>query len=412
MGTHRRFHIGPSRANHRRTALLGVGIGLSVLASFAPAALAETYEVPEPIWNYRPLLAIGTEGDEAWGWFAVTHGGCTGRYEDGRYRTSGYALAIGENNRSCDEAYAGGTAVGLSGADANSESTAVATDGDAYAYCCLSTHPTLAVSGTGSAEGNSAISGTGRATSNGGPYLGSMAVSGTGDATGPLAISGTGNASGTTAVSGTGEATGTTALSVLGGRRAGGDLAFRGRATLPQFPCPHPPGTGCWGSFAGDWTGHVSGTHHGSAFEATWTTTTATAVNASFRYWELACLAGAETLAGQAAGTGSASAAPNQVIGHWLQKDELGARAVVGATLSFTFQWTRSANAAVLVLQPTALELDVAGLGLRTVATGLQTGTATFALTSADNTTVPTCSTPMANAIAEVVGTVPLSFVG
>lgn len=242
---------------------------------------------------------------------------------------------------------------------------------------------------------------------------GLVGVSVTGDASGSvLAVTATGNATsgpGGVAVSGTGQANGGT-LNVEGtsGRRTAGAIAFRGRAHLPVFPC----GSTCsGGSFQGDWTGSVAGTYDGAAFEAEWTTLSGTAVGAGFSYSEIACLQGVETLAGEANGSGSASAGPGQVLGYW--EHALGVPfPIVGVTLNFGFHWERTANTAVIQLNPVSLTLDVAGLGGRTVVLGPQTGTAAFALTSADNATVPTCSTPLTNVRGEIAGTAPLTWIG
>lgn len=243
---------------------------------------------------------------------------------------------------------------------------------------------------------------------------GAVSVTVVGNATGStLAVSGTGNATsspGGVAVSGTGQASGGSVnVSVLGGRRAIGEVVFRGRAHLPVFPC----GSTCGGgSFAGDWTGNVSGTYDGAAFDAAWTTLSGSAVNAGFGYSELACLQGVETLAGEATGSGSASAGPGQILGYWVTPTPAVPLPIVGATLNFSFNWTRTANTAVLQLNPVSLTLDVAGLGSRTVVVGPQFGTAAFALTSADNTTVPTCGTPLTNVRGEIAGVVALTQAG
>lgn len=242
-----------------------------------------------------------------------------------------------------------------------------------------------------------------------------------------LAVSGTGTANSEAcngdvlhdlffgyAVSGTGNASGCHAVSVAGHRVAGA-VGFRGQATLPQFPCPSSVlagGGSCSGSFSGNWAGNVSGTSGGAAFSVGWTTgTTGTgsAVNATFGYSELLCLAGVETVAGVASGSGSASAGPGQVIGEWLTSGETVPRAVTNVTIDFGFTWARVVGGAVLTLNPTTLNLDVAGLGPRTVVTGTQVGAATFVIKSADGTTVPLCSTPLTNVQGEIAGTVPLA---
>lgn len=190
-----------------------------------------------------------------------------------------------------------------------------------------------------------------------------------------------------------------------------GEIAFTGSAVLPVFPCspPAPFGTGpCSGSFSGDWSAHLAGTSGTSSFDTTWATTTGAAVSATFQYAEWQCLQGAETLAGFAIGSGSATAAPGTVQGKWQVPGETFPRDITGATFTFQFSWTRALSGAVLTLNPVSLTLDVAGLGTQVVVTGTQTGTATLVVRSTDNTSAPTCSTPLTNVRGEIAGTVQL----
>jgi hypothetical protein len=405
-----------TRRCRTRRAVLGATITAAVGLSLGPAAFADTYADP------TNAVIVGTNGSDAHGaWVvAVSQGGCA---------WGNTAVAIGESNKSCpgqghDWGYGHGdaegtVAVGLLGGEAAGY-FAVADTGGARACQypgtlsggCLETPP-LAVSGTGPADAWIAVSGTGTATS---PF--GYAVSGTGNANSApcwwdganTAISGTGNATGCTAVSATGSANGEqTAVSGTVARRAAGHIAFHGEAVLPRFPCPWA--TGCTGGrFSGSWTGEVAGTHLGSAFAVNWTTLTGPDVGADFTYWESACLVGSETLVGRATGTGSAIAASNEVIGWWQQRDEAGVRAVVGVRFGFGFDWDRYLNSAVIDLRSTTLTLTVAGLGDRTVVSGPQAGSATFVLTGADNTAVPTCGTPLVNARGRIAGGVPLTI--
>lgn len=190
-----------------------------------------------------------------------------------------------------------------------------------------------------------------------------------------------------------------------------GQIAFNGTATLPTFPCPPPPpfGTGpCSGSFAGDWSADISGMSGTSVFHAAWATTTGTALDVAFQYSEWQCLTATESLLGLAVGGGTATAVPGQIQGKWQQPNETFARDVVGATMTFDFQWTRVLGNAVLTLEPVSLVLDVAGLGPKVVVDREQTGIATFALTSTGNTTVPTCSTPLTDVEGAIAGSVSL----
>lgn len=188
-----------------------------------------------------------------------------------------------------------------------------------------------------------------------------------------------------------------------------GDAAFAGTAFLPTFPCQPPPPAGngpCSGSFNGQWTGHLSGVHQSSPFEVSWTTTTATspAVSASFYYWEVQCLAGTETVIGNAVGTGAATAVPGQVKGNWQQVGVDLPRDILEVSLTFSFQWTRVGTGAVLTLNPATLSLNVAGLGWKTVSTSEQDGTATFVPLTSTGTGVPSCANPLTNVTGAITG--------
>lgn len=191
-----------------------------------------------------------------------------------------------------------------------------------------------------------------------------------------------------------------------------GEVAFRGTAFLPTFPCPPPPpfGTGpCAGNFTGDWSADVSGVSGTSAFHAVWNTTSGTAVNASFQYSEWQCLTATESILGLAVGSGTATVAPGGIQGKWQQPNTAFPLDIVGATMTFDFEWTRVLGTAVLTLKPLSLVLDVAGLPPQTVVTGEQNGIATFVVTSTDNTAVPSCDTPLTDVEGVIAGTVSLA---
>ena len=191
-----------------------------------------------------------------------------------------------------------------------------------------------------------------------------------------------------------------------------GEVGFRGTAHLPTFPCDRDPlaGDPCpGGSFSGDWTAHVSGVKGSTPYEAVWTTATGEGVSATFSYTEWQCLEGTETVLGFATGRGTASAGPGEVNGEWQVPGESFGRDIIGASMTFDFRWTRVTNGAVITLQPATLTLEVAGLGGQTVVDGEQQGTAAFLLRSSDNTTVPTCDSPLTNVQGDIAGAILLT---
>ncbi len=200
---------------------------------------------------------------------------------------------------------------------------------------------------------------------------------------------------------------------------AAGSATFEGTAFLPKFPCPPPPpfGTGpCIGSFTGQWAGHVAGVSGTSPFDVTWSTVPVSGsaspavVVSALTYAEWQCAAETETVLGIAQGSGTATVAPGQLQGKWQVVAEPFARDVVGVSLAFTFQWTRLGNTAALVFPSAVLQLNVSGLGWRTViSSALQGGVATFAPTSSSGGGVPSCTNPLTNVTGTIAGTVPLA---
>lgn len=188
-----------------------------------------------------------------------------------------------------------------------------------------------------------------------------------------------------------------------------GNASFEGTASLPFFPCPTSPMTPCGGgSFSGQWAGHMAGHTDGHPFDVSWQTPvqTAPAITASFSYNEVVCLAGVETLSGTAWGSGSATSDPAHTVGYWYGGGfgELP-RAIIGVRLLFNFEWFRSANSAVVVVKPgSLLEIDIAGLGWRTVSTSEQDGVASFVPLSSSNTVIPGCSTPLTGVTGVIAG--------
>lgn len=200
-------------------------------------------------------------------------------------------------------------------------------------------------------------------------------------------------------------------VSATGQFTATGDITFTGHAWLPQFPCTG----GCGGDFHGSWGGHVSGVHNDATYTVSWKTV-AEKVHASFGYLELLCAApGSGAVAGEATGgvEASASADAAEVVGAWYSANpsELP-RLIIGVSLGAGFEWVRVGNSAVIVLRPTWLHLNVAGLGWRTVLWGTQRGTATFAPTHSDAppTGVVSCDTPLTNVTGEISGNIPLTM--
>ena len=197
---------------------------------------------------------------------------------------------------------------------------------------------------------------------------------------------------------------------------AHGDAAFNGSAFLPKFPCSPPPpfGTGpCNGSFSGQWAGNLSGVAGTSPYAVTWDTHSASLpkVNASFSYFEFQCLASTELANGIAQGTGSAVADPGMVKGQWQVVGEPFARDIIGVTVTFSFQWSRVATAAVMTLSPATVQLNVSGLGLRTVSTAAQLATATFVPQQSTGSGVPSCANPLTNVTGLIAGALPISGV-
>jgi len=191
-----------------------------------------------------------------------------------------------------------------------------------------------------------------------------------------------------------------------------GDAVFTGAATLSKFPCqpPYPFGNGpCSGTFAGAWSGQISGVDGTSPFDVAWSTSNAQSVQASFSYYELQCLDGTETLLGVAQGSGVASAGPGQVQGKWQNPGDLFPRDVVGVSVSFGFSWTRVGNTAVMSFSPITAQLDVSGLGWVTVLTAAQNGTAVFAPLQSSGTGVPTCTNQWTNVSGDIEGDIPLA---
>lgn len=195
-----------------------------------------------------------------------------------------------------------------------------------------------------------------------------------------------------------------------------GDTTFTGTAFLPTFPCPTPltsAGSCGGGSFSGWWTGHLTGLYDSAPFEVSWTTTPVTTptppVTATFSYGEFMCQ-GVETVLGGAAGSGSATAGPSQELGFWAG-GAIGdlPRAITGVRLLFGFEWVRVANVAVLKITPgSTLDIEIAGLGWRTVSRSEQTGVATFVPVSASGTVLPSCDTPLSNVNGVITGDVTL----
>jgi hypothetical protein len=188
-----------------------------------------------------------------------------------------------------------------------------------------------------------------------------------------------------------------------------GTATFHGTAWLPSFPCPTSPMTPCTGgAFSGQWEGHLSGHTDLKPFEVSWQTAlqAAPAVTASFSYNEVVCLGGLETLSGTAFGTGSATADPAHTIGYWYG-GVVGEvpQAVIGVRLLFDFEWFRAGNSAVIVVKPgSRLEIDIAGIGWRTVSTSEQDGVASFVPLGSSNTPVPGCSTPLTGVTGQIAG--------
>lgn len=208
----------------------------------------------------------------------------------------------------------------------------------------------------------------------------------------------------------------------LGARPAGattatvGSAVFRGTANLPTFPCPPPPpfGTGpCTGSFSGQWAGHIAGANGTNAFDVTWSTLDATAPQvtvSNFQYAEWQCAGGTETILGVAQGTGSAVVNPGQLQGKYQIPGETFARDIIGVQFNFFFQWTRLANAAVLVLPTATMQINVSGMGWRTVITSIpQSGVAEFVPTSESGQGVPSCANPLTNVTGTIAGDLPFA---
>ena len=190
-------------------------------------------------------------------------------------------------------------------------------------------------------------------------------------------------------------------------RHTVGALSFEGAAHLPVFPCDRDPleGDPCTGgTFQGDWAAHINGVHGTSAFDVAWATATGSAMRAAFVYSEWDCFSGVETLLGFAKGSGSAEAAPGDVQGKWQVAGEALGRDVSGVTMGFEFTWTRTLNAAEVVVEATTLTLEVAGLGPRVVVTGRQLGTAAFVVPVAEGTALPTCERPWPNVEGHIAG--------
>lgn len=189
-----------------------------------------------------------------------------------------------------------------------------------------------------------------------------------------------------------------------------GDIVFEGVAGLQLFPC-----TGvCSGGFNGTWAGHMSGVHYDATYSVSWKTV-AQKVSASFSYLELLCAApGSGAIAGEATGTVEASASFTnaEVVGAWYSANpnELP-RLITDVSLWAAFEWVRVGNSAVIVLRPTWLHLNVAGLGWRTVLWGTQRGVATFVPTHSDQPQgVVSCDAPLTGVEGRISGTVPLTM--
>lgn len=188
-----------------------------------------------------------------------------------------------------------------------------------------------------------------------------------------------------------------------------GAATFNGVAELPVFPCPTSPATSCGGGlFDGQWTGHLNGIEGpgNNPFEVSWTTLNQGSVHADFVYEEALCLQGAESVLGQATGTGLAQAGPGQTVGFWTSTtgSELP-RAIIGVRLFFAFDWVRIGNSAVIVIKPgSSLQIDIAGIGWREVSRNEQDGAATFVPTHSSNTVVPSCGSPLNGVTGLIAG--------
>jgi hypothetical protein len=111
-----------------------------------------------------------------------------------------------------------------------------------------------------------------------------------------------------------------------------------------------------------------------------------------------------------AQGTGSAVVNPGQLQGKWQVVGETFARDIVGVQFNFFFQWTRLANAAVLVLPTATLQVNVSGIGWRTVITSIpQSGLAEFVPTSESGSGVPSCANPLTNVTGTIAGLLPFA---
>lgn len=198
-------------------------------------------------------------------------------------------------------------------------------------------------------------------------------------------------------------------------RHSSGQIGFEGTARLPIFPCDRDPlaGSPCTeGSFSGNWSAHIGGTYGTSAFDVAWATASGEAISATFVYSEWDCFSGVETLLGFAQGSGSAVAEPGDVQGKWHVAGEALGRDITRVTMAFAFSWTRVLNAAQLVIEPTTLTVEVAGLGSRVVATGRQVGTAAFVVPVAGGTAAPTCDQPLRDVEGRIAGVVDVASSG
>lgn len=197
---------------------------------------------------------------------------------------------------------------------------------------------------------------------------------------------------------------------------ATGDIVFRGDAALPRFPCEPPPPFGngpCQGDFTGEWTGELVGTARADGdpepFQATWTSGPG-GLSAEFIYAEWDCQEDLATVLGIAQGEGTAISGPGQVDGRWIVPGEAFPRAINAVALDFEFTWTRVLTGAVISISPTALRMDVSGLGWQTVVTDDQRALATFVPQQSGGTPhVPTCDDPLTNVTGTISGTVPIA---
>lgn len=156
-----------------------------------------------------------------------------------------------------------------------------------------------------------------------------------------------------------------------GGPKAASVLDFEGTANLPVFPCPPPlPGEPlCSGTFSGMQEAFLAG----DAGPGAWALQMAAPISASFNYANL-IEPGVPCLEELASGVGTSEGGHDDVLGFWT--DRLGLiKTVIGAQVSFSFDWRREGLTTVVTLRDLSVRLHTQGMGwVEVVAPGSSTG--------------------------------------